>query len=297
MALPPSALLVAAVHWLIELRDNNRALAYSTLTSAPAYRGTTPTQYMTAYDWLESTGLLNDPALRFLQPELLAEAVLQRATFSTKPPWLADADLNIREPDQIPDDALTASDALGLTPARCLEVIRICHVQADQEERARIGIAGELAVMKFLEQTGMGAAIRVSALSDAYGYDVEWQYPAGLAHLEVKATGRRGRLTIHLSRHEFEVSSRDPHWALIIVHVGDQDQPTALVRLSTSWIHSNAPKDSTLFGRWESVILNPPRAALSLGLGTPLPSLIPATSPLVTGFCGDAQAIPAWLPA
>ena len=64
------------------------------------------------------------------------------------------------------------------------------------EERARIGTAGELALVDLLTAAVEARVEHVAALSDGYGYDVSVQALRHCAHLEVKTTLRRSRLTV-----------------------------------------------------------------------------------------------------
>ncbi|MFF8681702.1 protein NO VEIN domain-containing protein [Streptomyces sp. NPDC015237] len=129
-------------------------------------------------------------------------------------PWFQDADLLIRRPDEVPEDALRAAESLGITPEEAYARVRTTWGKVDTEERSRIGSAGELALLELLSGSAQGRVEHVAAWSDGHGYDIFIDAGQGSAHLEVKSTVRAGRLTIYISRNEYETMLRDPVWEL-----------------------------------------------------------------------------------
>src|SRR5262245_15354278 len=106
MPLPPNSILLGALRWLRELRDGNPDMAHSVLTTSPGYSDLTPTTYALALNWLREVDLVNGEGLA-LGPGVLDSdpvRVLQLAIEHDNPSWLADADLTIQQPDQLPED-------------------------------------------------------------------------------------------------------------------------------------------------------------------------------------------------
>jgi len=180
-----------------------------------------------------------------------------------------------------------------LSPEQCLQAIRVAHGKVNVEERNRLGTAGELALMALLTEAGDGRPIHVAASSDAYGFDIFWAGHRESRAIEVKTTARRGRLTIHVSRHEYEISFQQPGWRLVIVFLSPSDELTAVATLSTEWIHANAPSDGSPNARWESAAFAPPASALSPGLPvTPLPGT--ESRRWITRGTIDPAHLPVW---
>lgn len=293
MPLPNDAILLGASRWLHELRDGNEQHAYEVLKAAPEYAGLTPTQYMNALAWLHSTALIDDETTRQLPDDQLRLAVLEAALTHDLPLWLVDADQTINSPDELPADVESASEVLGLESWQCLQAIRNVHGKVNLEERNRLGALGELALMELLNEGGDGKPIHVAASSDSHGYDILWAGNHEVAAIEVKTTSRRGRLTVHVSRHEYEVSRYEPGWCLVVVFVSDDQHMRAAATLSTDWIHANAPSDTSPNSRWESAALSPPATALSPGLPiTPVPGT-EAAEMITTGRIDPTQ-LPVW---
>jgi hypothetical protein len=297
MPLPPDAILVGAARWLHELRDNNRQHAFEILRTTPAYAGITPTQYAAAFDWLKTTGLLENYAHHQVPEHLVRQMILGAAIQIARPAWLPDADLLIRTSEDLPDDVYAAAAALEVTGPECLSVIGMCRRRIDLESRARLGRAGEVALVRLLERYTDGAVTHVADIADSFGYDIHWADRDHQFAFEVKTTSRKGRLTIYLTRHEYEVSRVDPRWTLIVVHLNETDEITALATVPTPWVHSHVPADTTGESRWESASLSPPTAVLRPGAPTPAGgsgSGLPVQL-LVSGTM-DGPTAPAWMP-
>lgn len=302
-SLPASSTLAGARRWLELLRDSSLARARSTLTSSLAYRDLTPTQYETSLAWLKEKGLVSPegrPMWAVARSETsIGHAVLEVAIESARPNWLQDADELVLGSLDLPDDLATAASALGLDRDTVTGCVRHVWGKVDVERRTAVGLAGELAFLVFLRALCEGPAVRhVAADSDGYGYDVDVAMNGHSAHLEVKSTTRRGRLIFYLSRNEYEVMFRDPHWSLPVVLLNAGRELQAVGVVDREWIRSAVPVDQSPRARWQSVRLEPGPEAVSPGLGSALPWLTERLSndhPAVTGLV--AGLAPAWLTA
>ncbi|MFB8048726.1 protein NO VEIN domain-containing protein [Streptomyces rubiginosohelvolus] len=137
----------------------------------------------------------------------------------------------------------------------------------DDERNKATGIAGESCLLALLRQAGMASVEHVSAVSDAFGYDIAATTPLDEhLHLEVKATTDPTRLVVHLSRHESDVMSADPRWVMGAVLVGRDGAALIVATVSRSWLRSAVPHDRSQRGRWESARLTVPPEALKPGL-------------------------------
>ncbi|MFA0850724.1 protein NO VEIN domain-containing protein [Curtobacterium sp. WHRI 8282] len=106
----------------------------------------------------------------------------------------------------------------------------------DLERRARVGLEGELLVIGHLQDrlASVGAQELIplishdSKISDGFGWDVSFTALDGFPRqIEVKATERSGLgeadFRFHLTRHEYEVGSRNTRsWAICCVWVDSQ---------------------------------------------------------------------------
>lgn len=138
---------------------------------------------------------------------------------------------------------------------------------ADDERRRAIGTAGEICLLALLREEGLTAVEHVSAVSDAFGYDIGALTSSDeQIHLEVKATTDPTRLVVHLTRHESEVMSADPGWIMGAVLVGEHGDALSVATVSRSWLRSAVPYDRSPRGRWESARLVVPPQALKPGL-------------------------------
>ncbi|MBE8469526.1 protein NO VEIN domain-containing protein [Streptomyces justiciae] len=194
-------------------------------------------------------------------------------------PWFRDADLLIRRPDELPEDALRAAEALGLAPDEAYAQVGTVWGKVDTEERSRIGSAGELALLELLSESAEGKVEHVAAWSDGYGYDIFVDAYQHSAHLEVKTTVRVGRLTIYISRNEYETMLRDPAWELVTVRLTPELKITGVAAVPRDWIARHVPSDRTARGRWESCRLEVPPEV-------PVPG-IPSVVPMLTETAPD----------
>ncbi|MEU9380239.1 DUF3883 domain-containing protein [Streptomyces sp. NPDC048279] len=234
----------------------------------------TPTQYDAAYTWLWEVGLLggasSDAPVNF--------RVFEAAVTQTRVPWFRDADLLIRGPNELPEDALRAAEALGVSPDEAYAQVNAAWGKVDTEERSRIGSAGELALLEVLSESAEGRVEHVAAWSDGYGYDIFVDAHHHSAHLEVKTTVRMGRLTVYISRNEYETMLRDPAWELVTVRLTPELKLRAVAAVPKDWIAEHVPSDRTARGRWQSCRLDIPPEVPVPGIPSVAPMLV-ATAP------------------
>lgn len=298
--LPADGILRAAQRWLGLLARSTFTQAAALIRSDPAYADHSQTQYANALDWLLSVGLLvqtptgpaSGAAAQHLDSRHVGRLVFATALEQAAPSWLPDSDTLIPDAAELPADAAGLALTLGLTDSEALLAVRQVHGKIDLAERARVGAAGELALVKYLELRWPGSTRHVSLADDGLGYDIEFTCQGTTWHLEVKSTTRRGRLTIHLSRHEHEVANLDPDWRLVVIGLDDQDNAAAVATANTTALLARAPRDLYPSARWDSV-----RHQLSSGdlrSGLPFPELSTSETP----FDQDSQhgRFFAWMP-
>lgn len=254
MAIPPDPILRAAIRWLERLPASGAARLRTLFTVHRDFSDITPTQYEAAYGWLRDVGLLGD--VDSTVPAHIR--IFSAAIAHSRAPWLPDADALIRSPQELPEDARRAAATLNLSDNDAFGQLARVWGKVDAQERARIGTAGELALIKLLEASPGTRIDHVAAWSDGFGYDIAVHGPESTAHLEVKSTTRRSRLTVYLSRHEYETMCRDSNWRLIAVRLTPDLKLEAVATVPKEWIARHTPADRGLHGRWESCRLNIP---------------------------------------
>lgn len=251
----------ASLRWLQLLQTSTVDQAAATLRANAAYIDLTMTQYSSGLELLTSLGLLDKgpsgvvaltSAVSCLPAEHVGKVLLERLLEVTSPAWLRDADVLIRDSDEIPDDAMETADALNLGPEITYSAIQTVHGHIDLEQREEVGLAGEQALMQMLERRWPGSTSHVAKISDGFGYDVLFRHAEQEWHLEVKSTTRRGRLVIFLSRNEYEVSLRDPRWRLVIVGLGPSMQLNGVATVKGEVFLRRSPVDSSKESRWQS---------------------------------------------
>ena len=135
------------------------------------------------------------------------------------PAWVVSAVVNGEfRPEYVPDADLQRLAWLGsdLAPI-VLSVHRVITSASDAKLRKQIGDAGELAVVSALERIGI-ALSHVSLVSDAYGYDIEYQTGKDLHRLEVKACVPSTADRVIVSRNEYDKAAAfGSSWRLIQV--------------------------------------------------------------------------------
>ncbi|MDH6281548.1 hypothetical protein M2280_002769 [Prescottella agglutinans] len=267
MPVPPKPVLRAAVRWLERLPVSGAARSRSIFVTHPDFSDITPTQYDAAYSWLGQTGLLDDLTSQIPLRHRLFEAVVEHSGA----PWLPDADMLVRSPDELPEDLLGVAAILELDTVDAHAQVRAAWGKVNTATRAQVGLAGELALVDLLREYEHIRVEHVAAWSDGFGYDISVEGQDFSAHLEVKSTTRRGRLSIYLSRNEYETMLCDPAWSLVAVRLTDDLQPCAVASIPRAWLESQAPSDRSVHGRWESF-----RADVPAGVAQPgIPALAP----------------------
>ncbi|SMF07535.1 methionine repressor, MetJ [Streptomyces sp. Amel2xC10] len=269
MPVPPEPVLRAAVRWLERLPASGAARVRALFTAHEDFSDITPTQYDAAFSWIRETGLLEETHSGVPVRCRVFEAAMAQSGV----PWFRDADLLVRRPDELPEDALRAAEALGLTPDEAYAQVSTAWGKVDTEERSRIGSAGELELLELLSASAEGRVEHVAAWSDGYGYDIFVDAYEHSAHLEVKSTVRAGRLTVYISRNEYETMLRDPAWEMVTVRLTPELKLVAVAAVPRDWIADHVPSDRTARGRWESCRLDIPP-------DVPVPG-IPSVAPLL----------------
>lgn len=236
--------------------------ARALLTTHAAYSDLTPTQYATALTWLRDLDLIDSAASRAPAANQVLSAIFERAA----PPWVQDADDLVRSPDELPSDIVSAGEALGLDASAVYEQLVSSWGKVDTEVRNRVGAAGEAALVALLREETAGCVEHVSTWSDGFGYDIAFSAESVAAHLEVKSTTRLGRFAAYLSRHEYEVMIRDPHWVLVALRLTADLDLAAVGSVPKNWVAANVPRDNGPFGSWQSVKLNIPADVIEIGI-------------------------------
>ena len=170
---------------------------------------------------VEDSIVLDERLLRVSQQadrrSLVAIASLLLSCFP--PGWVVSAVVDGEFlPEYVPDSDLQRLAWLGTDLAPIvLAVYRAITSASNDELRKRIGDAGELAVVSALERIGI-APNHVSLVSDAYGYDIEYQRDQLLHRLEVKACVPSTAYKVIVSRNEYEAAATfASSWRLIQV--------------------------------------------------------------------------------
>jgi hypothetical protein len=270
MSVPPSPILRAASRWIEHLGHSDVRKVQALFTSHSAFSDLTPSQYAAGLSWLERVGFVKNSRAISLgrTPEFALFSAAIADAF-----WIEDAALLVHSTEEVPLDAGRAADALGLSVDTAFNLIHEASGKIDLAERARVGLGGEVALLSLLRRELIGEVLHVAADSDGYGFDVAVNTSSFTGHFEVKSTTRRRRLTIFLSRHEFETMKRDPNWQLVAVRLDDDLQLRAIATVSREWIASALPIDRRVYGRWESTRLDVPLESLISGL-----PMIPASA-------------------
>jgi hypothetical protein len=298
---------------VVLLQRSTLEQAAALIRADPVYTDLTPTQYALALEWLRDVGVLQAvstnsgspnrsafalrASLRRSPVSRLQQVLFERGLAHASPAWLPDADVLVPGPVDVPTDALAFASALELSDQAAFQGLQQVQGKIDLEQRSRIGAMGEHRLVELLEDRWPGSTNHVAIETDGLGYDVVFWYGSEEWHLEVKTTTRRGRLVIHLSRHEFEVGLQDPQWRLVIVGLGDDDMLTAVVTADLRSLAAQFPIDRNSSARWESarIDVRPQdlQAGLRLAAGmTPLGLRPPAS---VTDGAGPHLDI-SWLP-
>jgi Domain of unknown function (DUF3883) len=215
------------------------------------------------------------PALVTLEPDTALEVLLARWVEQTPPSWLvgAVADGSI-QPELISSADWRALESTIADPAQRDAFLLALGNRVDPAVLTDLGARGEEHVAELCRAELVAAGrhdlvsdvIRVSAISDALGYDVS--APATDDHLrriEVKTVGARSRVGINLTRNEASRGIADGTWALVVVRGLDEGE--GLI----GWCRGAdlapyLPSDAHLRGRWSVVQIAVPHALLKPGL-------------------------------
>lgn len=258
--LPPEFTMRAAMRWLELLSRSTFRQASAIINAEPSYADLTLTQYAGALEWLKRCSLLTETeegltlSSLALRPaaDNIGLMLFGAAVESSRPSWITASDDLIADAGDLPEDACRLARVAGVSPSQAAILIRQVHRKLDLEERARVGMAGERALVELLERNSPGSASHVALLDDGLGYDLEFSHESGVWHLEVKSTRRRGRLAVYLSRHEHEIAGLDTAWRLVIVGLDSEDRACAVATAHTAELLSHSPKDQDSAARWES---------------------------------------------
>ena len=170
---------------------------------------------------------------------------IARLLLSRYPPgWVVSAVVDGEfRPEYVPDADLQRLAWLGpdLAPI-VLSVHRAITSASDAKVRKQIGDAGELAVVSALERIGI-TPNHVSLVSDAYGYDIEYQSGQNLHRLEVKACVQSTAERVIVSRNEYEKAAAfGSSWRLIQVLLRFRDCGAQTRYLRRRTLHSRGAR-------------------------------------------------------
>ncbi|MFG2754114.1 protein NO VEIN domain-containing protein [Streptomyces xanthophaeus] len=258
------------MRWLERLPDSSTARCRALFTHHADFSDLTPTQYEAAHSWLRQNGLLDDLG----GSTAVRERVFRTAIASSGAAWLPDADVLVRSPEELPQDALRAAEALGIPENEAYEQVSAVCGKVNTEARALVGKAGELALVNLITRATDVRVEHVAAYSDGFGYDIAVHALRHPLHIEVKSTVRRGSTAFYLSRHEYETMRRDAAWQLVAVQLTHDHSIAAVNSVAAEWINVQVPQDRGPFGRWEACRLDVPPDALHPGV----PRLAPLLS-------------------
>ncbi|QXJ22492.1 DUF3883 domain-containing protein [Actinomadura graeca] len=263
----------------------------------PGYLDLTPTQYGTALTWLREVGIVTEDGSLAHSGSPVELALFEAALLNASPLWLRDADQLINMPDDLPEDAISAGEALGLSPRQATAVVHTAWGKVDAAARKQIGSAGEEALANLLTELTGVTVDYVADYADGLGYDIAVHADGLHLDLEVKTTTRRGRLTIYLSRNEYEVMRDNPAWRLTVVFLNSERQAGAVGTIDPGWVRRHAPADATPLGRWESVRFDIPPDAIQRGLTDISDWAGPRLSGRHLLRAGTGERPPAWISA
>jgi hypothetical protein len=212
------------------------------------------------------------------------------------PPWLADADSLIPDVAGLPQDATHLAALLDVPEPLAWATVQQIQGHLDLAARARVGAAGELALIAALEREWPSSTDHTSLTNDGFGYDIVLNLGETRWHLEIKTTTRRGRLVIHLSRHEYDVGLVDPTWRMVVVGLDEIDEARGVATVDAATIRERAPRDVAAATSWASARYELLPTDLSPGLSFLMPGcLLDRHSVLSTA--NDASGHFSWMPS
>lgn len=269
--------LVAAARWLDELKKRPYESTAQTLRSAPQYRGLTPTQYRVSFDWLVSVGLVTadgEVAVPFDDPRA---AVLESYLGADPPGWFGDAGDLVGAPSDVPLDVVAIATDLGLDDSTAFLAVRRAWTKYDDTRQREVGLAGEIALIEWLQAQYACSVVQLSSVDDSAGYDLIVSERL-VAHVEVKSTYKTDEPIVFLSRNEYQVMLHDPHWCLQVVRLSPSNNSLqALGWVANEDLVSWAPTD-TGPGEWQSFKARIPASALRRGMSPILESATSSTA-------------------
>ncbi|MFF2110594.1 DUF3883 domain-containing protein [Rhodococcus koreensis] len=280
MPIPPEPILRAALRWMERIPDSGVQRVRSLLTTNISYGDLTPTQYETALRWLETSGLLTSQESSAPAAVRLFEHAVAGAS------WFPEVDDLIRDPDELPVDAINAAQVLNLGIDEAYQHLVNTWGKVDTTERGKLGAAGEAELVTLLRSSLSATVEHVAAWSDGLGYDISVSGHDASFHLEVKSSTRPRRCMFYLSRNEFEVMKRDPHWSLVFVRLSPEYQISAISTVRKTWIRDSAPLDTGPEVRWASCRFDAPFEKVDPGI----PDLFPLLRPEASGPLQSALA-------
>jgi hypothetical protein len=256
----PDAIVVALGRWLRLLRSSSFSKASEIIRVSAAFSDLTLTQYASALELAKHLqlvvsgpeGLKLAKDIRTSSESQVGQKVFRVLLEQSSPLWLADADSLVPTPTELPHDALALAMQLGINEMEAFAVVKQLHGKIDLEQRSRVGVAGEKALVAFLEERWPGSTDHIALTDDGFGYDVLFRHNSSEWHLEVKSTLRRGRLMVHLSRQEHEVGKLDPAWRLVVVGLDNDLRLRVIATARHPDLLSRAPVDTCHEVRWRT---------------------------------------------
>lgn len=225
-------------------------------------------------EWLYPTEIGREMAS--MSPELFSGTLLMIWLQYASPLWLSVAAANgALVHELVPEGVLRSLRMLLGDEAQVSSMLLAAHSRIDTARLMELGGLGELAVVqacrRVLAENGAAhqcdKVVRVSVISDHFGYDVESPGLRGeWARMEVKTCAAVGtRADIYLSRNEARVGACDPQWYLVVCEAVE-DTARIIGWCTFSKVASLLPRDGCSSGRWQTAKLSLDVNDLSSGL-------------------------------
>jgi hypothetical protein len=294
--------IVAALKWVRLLRRSSEAEGWELIKADASPPALGLSTYGSALEWLKESGFVEtgNTGLVLATPwddapdSEVRRAMLRAAMRNAPPVWMRDSDLSILGEGELPEDALQLAETLEIPHSEVLQSIREVHGHIDLDLRHEIGAAGERELVRRLEVELPGATTHVALAHDGFGYDIAVRL-ANTFHLEVKTTTYTGRLTVHLSRNEYERSLVDSDWRMVVVGL-DRDHAFGCVASVRAGVLTRAvPHDQAGGGKWEAVAIEISPSNLDAGLPFLGPSFASGGEAFMASLEVKSQAF-GWMP-
>ncbi|MBY6350813.1 protein NO VEIN domain-containing protein [Rhodococcoides corynebacterioides] len=199
--------------------------------------------------------------------DALAAILLERLIISFGPSWLWLLAEDQFDPGDPPLDLVQLAEVLEIPERAGVLAARQAARKVDLEARALFGAAGEIALVRYIEQNFPRASVEhVSQHDDSCGYDIRVELGAEARNLEVKTVSSSKPRRIFVSRHEFEIANLDPTWRLVIVELDGEGHTVSVGTVLTSYLCAQAPADVSSLTRWESTQYRLPAKVIESGL-------------------------------